>query len=367
MKTSMTSCHINLKDNRTITLLPSQLKIRVVSYLTQTSEAEFSHRLWSSLKFPHWWMKLRSCSRAGILAFLCRSCIGSQPVAWSGGPGRSKWRDSRSCWGRPGSTRRGARFSATTEHHSSGPRLGAARLLWWLWTRWRGARTPRRPLWCREPSSGSVCDGPPLEGLQQLHSACWGARRWCRSRSLWLTPERQRWATPWPGWGRGRKVSCYPPGTTSVHHRTPPLSCTPGTGCQAPGSTTRLQRRWHGCTGCSSCTWSPSVSPQPGSDRHSCRWGRRCWRSGSQQWCSCSACTACPHSAQSSSSRSGLQRWPTEAAWGRRRGRPGPGWLQTCPPDVHLSLLCCPPLWSQRGYPKSQWRRWGNTVWAGRC
>lgn len=152
-----------------MTLLPSQLNLTVKSSpSTQTSAAEFSHQLFhSSLKCRRWWMKLRSCGSAVSFSALCRSWTGSRPVAWSDGPGKSKWQDSRSCWGRPGSTRWGVRFFATTESHSWSYPLRAASLSWWLWKCWRAAKTPQRPLWWRGPSWRSVCGGLRLEDLQQ--------------------------------------------------------------------------------------------------------------------------------------------------------------------------------------------------------
>lgn len=137
-----------LKDHRTITLLPSKLKTTVVSSPTQTCEAEFSHQLFqSSLRCQHWCMRLKSCGSAVTLASPCRSWTGSRPVVWSDCPGKSKLLGSHSCWGRPGSTRWGARFFATMERHSSDPPSRAASQLWWLWKCWRGARTPQRPRW----------------------------------------------------------------------------------------------------------------------------------------------------------------------------------------------------------------------------
>lgn len=166
-------------------------------------------------------------------------------------------------------------------------------------------------------------------------------------------------------YSQGKNKSCCPRHRTG-HRWTAEHFCTPRMGSRVAKSSPRLQHRWPGCTRCSSWTWSPSVSPQPGSGQSSCRWGRRCWRSGSQRWCSCSAYTAGSRSAQNPSTHPDWQKQPTEAVWGQRLGQPRPSSPRMCPPGALCSDLSSPRQWSQRGSQKILWRKSGNREQAGR-
>lgn len=138
----------------------------------------------SSRMYLHWCLSLRCLCSVAVAAFHCMPSGGPRPVSWNDDPGRSRWQGSCSCWGRPSSRRTATRFVATaTDSLHLLPR--AASWPWWLWKRWRVARTPQRPWWWRGQSWQSACGGLCSGGLQLQHSACWDAQWWCCSRTLW--------------------------------------------------------------------------------------------------------------------------------------------------------------------------------------